>query len=443
MPAVTAAEMERLVALLCVPSVSASDEHAADMVAAAELCADEVRGAGGRVEVRATARHPLVVGEVPPSDGRADAPRVLLYGHYDVQPPGPSELWTTPAFEPTVRDGALYARGASDDKGNLFMLLSAVRRLAEAGRLPVRAAVIVDGEEESGGTSVVDHLAADPEPSVCAIIFDHSMIGPGRPTFCTGVRGMVYLRVTVRTAAADAHSGLFGGAALNAAHALMAVLGAVVAREGRLPGPLAAGVGGVSGVEREVWERLPPGERVLEESGLRPADAMAAAEFYGRTLAAPSLDVHGLDAGEPAVIKTNLVARATATLSLRVAPGQSAAAAADALEGLLEKATPPGADLTIERLAVTEPAVVDPEAPIIRTAVAAIERAIGWPMVPLRSGGTLPVMAALAAQGVPTLLSGFGLPDDGIHAPDEHLRVEHLDVGIRAAEAALTALGSG
>src|SRR5262245_26090181 len=176
MPAVTAAEIERLLALLRVPSVSASPDHAADMAAAAELCADEVRGAGGRVEVLGTAGHPLVVGEVPASDGRPDAPRVLLYGHYDVQPPGPPELWTTPAFEPTVRNGALYARGASDDKGNLFMLLVGMRRLAEAGRLPVRAAVLVDGEEECGGTSAVDKVAVDPEPASCALIFDHSMI---------------------------------------------------------------------------------------------------------------------------------------------------------------------------------------------------------------------------------------------------------------------------
>ncbi|CAN0497412.1 unnamed protein product, partial [Phaeothamnion confervicola] len=186
--------------------------------------AEEIRRAGGTVEVRETAGHPLVVGEVPASSGDPTAARVVLYGHYDVQPPGPLELWTSPPFAPTVRDGNLFARGASDDKGNLFMLIAAVQRLAAAGELPVRAAFVVEGEEESGGTSALDHFANDLEPSLATIIFDSPMIAPGRPAICTGVRGLVARRLRVRSAGGDAHSGLFGGAALNAAHALMAIL---------------------------------------------------------------------------------------------------------------------------------------------------------------------------------------------------------------------------
>ena len=193
-------EYQRLEALLRVPSVSAMPEHAPDMATAAGMIADEIRRAGGEAEIRETPRHPLVLGEVPASPGFPDAPRVLLYGHYDVQPPGDPELWTSPAFEPTVRDGNLYARGASDDKGNLFMLLAAVQRLAAAGELPVRAAFVIEGEEESGGTSALEHFAGDPGPAIGAVIFDSHMIGPGQPTICTGVRGMVFRRIHVSTA---------------------------------------------------------------------------------------------------------------------------------------------------------------------------------------------------------------------------------------------------
>src|SRR5680860_467277 len=162
--------MERLEALLRVPSISALPEHAPDMARAAEMVADEIRRAGGAAEVRPTSGQPLVLGEVASSAGDPDAPRVVLYGHYDVQPAGEPSLWTAPAFEPTVRDGNLYARGASDDKGNLFMLIAAVQRLAAAGELPVRAAFVVEGEEESGGTSALEHFAGDREPALAAVI---------------------------------------------------------------------------------------------------------------------------------------------------------------------------------------------------------------------------------------------------------------------------------
>ncbi len=434
-------ERERLDQLLRVPSVSAIPEHAADMARAAELVAAEVRRAGGTAEVRATDRHPLVVGEVPASGGDPAAPRVLLYGHYDVQPPGPEELWTSPPFEPTVRDGNLYARGASDDKGNLFMLIAAVQRLAAAGELPVRAAFVVEGEEESGGTSALDHFAADAEPALAAVIFDSPMIAPGRPAVCTGVRGMVYRRLRVRTAAGDAHSGLFGGAALNAAHALLRVIDAVAPHEGRLPDALYAGVAPAGPSEVDAWAGLPPGAQALASAGLRPADAGAAEGFYQRTLASPSLDVHGLAAGEPGAVKTNIPGEATATLSLRLAPGQDAAAIAAALDDLLRAAAPAGAELTIEDHGVALPAALDPEHPVLRAAADGIARGTGWRPAPVRLGGTLPVVAVLAGRGIPTILTGFGLPDDAIHAPDEHLREEYLEVGTQAAAGILAALG--
>ena len=433
--------MGRLEALLRVPSVSAIAAHVPDMERAATMVADEVRRAGGSVEVRRAAGHPLVVGEVPASSGDPSAPRVILYGHYDVQPAGALELWTTPPFVPTVRDGNLYARGASDDKGNLFMLIAAVQRLAAAGDLPVRAAFVVEGEEESGGTSALGHFAQDAEPALASIIFDSPMIAPARPAICTGVRGMVYRRVRVRSAGGDAHSGLFGGAALNAAHALMAILAAVAPRQGRLPDALYAGVAPAGPTEVEAWGQLPPGAEALAAAGLRPADAGAGDGFYMRTLASPSLDVHGLACGEPDAVKTIVPGEAMATLSLRLAPGQDAPTIAAALDELLRGAAPVGTELTIEDLGLALPAALDPEHPVLIAAAAAIERATGWRPAPVRLGGTLPVVAVLAARGVPTILTGFGLPDDAIHAPDEHLRVEYLEVGTLAAMEILRALG--
>jgi acetylornithine deacetylase/succinyl-diaminopimelate desuccinylase-like protein len=434
--------MDRLEALLRVPSVSALPEHAPDMRRAAELLAEEVRRAGGQAEVQATARHPLVLGEVPASSGNPGAPRVVVYGHYDVQPPGPPELWTSPPFEPAVRDGALYARGTSDDKGNLFMLIAAVQRLAATGELPVRVSFVVDGEEESGGTSAADHFAADAEPALAVLIFDSPMIGPGRPTLCTGVRGMAYRRVGVRTAAADAHSGLYGGAALNAAHALLAILAAVAPRDGRLPEALYAGVAPAGAAEVAAWNDLPSGHEALAAAGLTPADPGAADGFYMRTLATPSLDVHGLACGEPEAVKTNVPCEATATLSLRLAGGQDADHVAAALDDLLRAAAPEGAEVTIEDLGLAAPAVLDADHPVLVAAADAVQAAIGWRPVPVRVGGTLPVVALLAAKGVPTILTGFGLPDDAIHAPDEHLRVEHLELGTRAGMEILRALGN-
>lgn len=438
----TSDERSRLDALLRVPSISASADHAPHMRTAAEMIASELRAAGADPEVRETAGQPLVLGEVPASAGAASAPRVLIYGHYDVQPPGDPALWTTPAFEPAERDGNLYARGASDDKGNLFMLIAAVQRLAASGELPVHAAFVVDGEEESGGDSAVAHLAAEAGRALACIIFDSPMVAPGRPAICTGVRGLVGRRIRVRTAEGDGHSGIYGGAALSAAHVLMAVLGAVTPRDGRLPDALYEGLAPAGAAEVAAWDALPPGASALADAGLRPADAGAAEGFYARTLAGPSVDVHGLRCGDPSAIATIVPGGAEATLSLRLAPGQDARRMAAAFDGLLRAAVPAGADVQIEDLGVALPAALDPGHPVLRAAARGIEAATGWPAAPVRLGGTLPVVATLAAAGIPTILSGFGLPTDRIHSPDEHIRVEYLETGTRAAMAILTELGA-
>lgn len=439
---VTPDERDRLTKFLSMPSVSAVAEHAPDLARAAEWCANEVRRTGGTAEVRPGAVHPLVVGEIPPSPGHPEAPTVLIYGHYDVQPVGDLDAWASPPFEPTVRDGRLCARGACDDKGCLAMLLFAAQRLATAGRLGVRVRVLIDGEEESGGSSAEDWVAADPDlpDAAAAVIFDGPMIGPDRPAFYVGVRGLVYLRVTVRTAALDAHSGLYGGAAMNAAHVVLTVIEAALPKEGRVPRELLAGVEPPSAAERTVWGSLPPGSDVLAGAGLAPADITAAEEFYLRTTGLPSLDVHGLESGDPAAVATVIPSMARATLSLRLAPGQDGAVVAPLLEKLLRDAAPPGAEVDVENMGTSQPALIDAADPVIWKAADAVEHAIGPRPVPVRIGGSLPIVSALTLRGLPVILSGFYLPDDGIHSPDEGISLNHLDMGTRAAEAILTSL---
>ena len=431
--------MERLYAFLRVPSISARPEHAADMRRAAELCATEVRLAAGTAEVRPGSVHPLVVGDVPASI-ETDA-RVLVYGHYDVQPPEPLDDWESLPFEPTVRGDHLYARGASDDKGHLFMLFRAVQALVAASQLPVHVTFVIDGEEESGGDSAVSWIAADTARVDAAIIFDTPMLAPARPAFYVGVRGSTGLRIAVRTGRAAAHSGLYGGAALNAAHVLVDMLHAVLPRGGRTPVELATGVTPPSAEELAGWELLPPGANALRDAGLVPADDRAAEEFYLRTLALPALDIHGMRVGPDAMDQAIVPETAEATLSVRLAPGQRTADIRPALMALLRGAAPPGAEVALDVTGDAEPALTDASDPALTHAADAVEAAIGWRPVAARIGGSLPVAAAISERGIPLVLSGFYVPEDAIHAPNERIRLDHLTLGARAAVAILLSFG--
>ncbi len=433
-------ERERLFALLRIPSVSALPEHAPDMERAVDLLAIEIARCGGSSDVVRNGGHPLLVGNVPASTD--DAPHVLVYGHYDVQPVGDLGDWESDPFTPEVRNGNLYGRGTSDDKGNLFMLIVAVQRLRAANTLPVHIRFVIDGEEESGGESAVRYVAGDTVPADAAVIFDAPMIGPARAMVCAGLRGLVYRRIRVRTAPRDAHSGLYGGAGLSAAHTLVRILDQLIARNGVLHPDLCVGIAAPAPDERAAWADLPDGASMLSDAGLRPADDRAASDFYRRTVAAPSLEIHGITCGEPDAVKTNLVSEATATLSLRIAPGQDADAVAATLDRLIAASAPEGADVDITRLGTAAPALCDPRDPVIAAAAGAITASTGWPCVPVRSGGSIPIVATLAGRGIPTVLSGFALPDDGIHGPNEHLRESHLEIGTRAAMAIFAAIGS-
>ena len=426
--------MEELFELLRIPSVSADPQHAEDVQRAGEWVRDFIRASGGEAEVQQTENQPLVIGEIRASENADSAPTVIAYGHFDVQPPAPLEGWETPPFEPAVRDGWLYARGVADDKGQLYLLLKAAALLASEGSLPVNVRFTCDGEEESGGHSIVDFLEADERGGDACVIFDGHMLKPGAPVFEIATRGIAYFHVRVRTGERDLHSGLFGGAALNATHALMQVLAAVLPRDGHVPEPLRAGMVRPTDEEIASWSELDPGAEVLAAQGARPTDERAADELYLRTWVEPAVDVHGLSGGSPDLQKTVIPVVAEANVSIRLVPGQDDKAIAAEMERLMREAAPEGADLEIDLLASAPAALVPPDDPAIRLGQEAFERVIGASPLLLRVGGSLPVMSALQKKGVPTILTGFDLPEGNIHSPNERFRVEHIALGVEAAK---------
>lgn len=427
--------LEELYELLRIPSVSADPAHAGDVRTAGEWICDFVRRAGGEAELVETSTFPLAVGEIPASGGNGSAPTVLLYGHFDVQPPAPLELWESDPFEPELRDGYLYARGAVDDKGNSYLLLKAAALLAAEGALPVNVRIAFDGEEETGGHSIVEFLEADERGSDACLIFDSGMPREDVPSFDLGTRGLVYFHVRLRTGRTDLHSGMFGGAALNAVHALMRALEAVVAA----PDALRAGVVPPTDEERRSWEELDPGSAVLAEAGAEPMDGRAAEDFYLRTLAGPSVDVNGILGGEPLLQKTVLPVAAEANVSIRLAPGQDVDEIASAFETLLREAAPAGSELEIERWSAAPAGLISPGSPAVKLAQDAFERALGRRPLLLRTGGTLPIVPALADKGIPTILSGFALPGANVHSPNERLLARYIPLGVAAARETLVA----
>jgi acetylornithine deacetylase/succinyl-diaminopimelate desuccinylase-like protein len=415
--------------LIAIPSVSADPAHAGDVARAADWVAGRIRDAGGEVEIAERDGRPLVLGEVAAATN--GAPAVLAYAHLDVQPPDPLDLWESDPWALTHRDGLLVGRGVADDKAHLFMLLKATELLAAAGELPVTVRFMIDAEEEVGGHSVCDWVDEDTGPADAAIILDGGYATATLPSFCTALRGICYFHVSSRTGERDLHSGMVGGAALNAIEALMRSLTAVLpGPDGRLPEPLRAGI--IPPTESEVagWSALPSGAEELDAQGARPADATAAEEFFRRTTSEPSVSVNGIESGSPHLQKTVLPVEAHANVSIRLAPGQSTAEIAPVFERMLREAAPEGTTLEVVLRSTGEPAHVDPASAAVQLGLDAFEHVLGTRPILTRSGGSIPVAATLASRGVPAIVTGFSRPTAQRHSPNQNFLASALDDGL-------------
>jgi len=433
---------DELAEFLRIPSISADPAHAGDVIRAGEWVCNLVRAASGECELVDWHGQPLAIGEIRASSNAETAPTVICYGHFDVQPPDPLELWDSDPFEPEIRGDYLFGRGTVDDKGQLYMLLSAARELALAGELPVNVRFCCDGEEETGGHSIVEFLEADKRGADAAVIFDSGMIARDVPAFNIATRGVLYFHVTLRTGERDLHSGTFGGAALSAAHALVRMLDSLIAHEGTLVEPLRKGIAEPTAEELASWALLPAGASELSNQGARPKDPRAAEDFYRLTLAEPSLDVNGIATGSPHLQKTVLPVEAVANVSIRLAPGQIVEEIVPEFERLVREGAPRGADVEIELWSAAPPGSVSPDAKALQLGLDAFERALGRRPALIRIGGTLPILPALSSKGIPTVVTGFGLPDSQLHSPNERLVAAYVPLGTAAARELMLAFAA-
>jgi acetylornithine deacetylase/succinyl-diaminopimelate desuccinylase-like protein len=425
-----------------IPSVSADPSHREHVKQAGEWVCDFIRSkCGGTAELTPFGEKELALGEIPASNGAKEAPTVLVYGHFDVQPPAPLDLWESDPFELTIRDDWAYARGITDDKGQVWILLKAAQRLVEQNALPVNLRFACDGEEEIGGTTIVDWIRSDDVRADAGVIFDGGMLRVDVPMFSLSTRGLIAFDVKVTTGDRDLHSGMYGGAALNAIHVLMSALSAVTAGpNGLLPESLRQGIVPPTAQELENWKALPPGAEELALQGARPLDPNAAEQFNIRTMAEPSADVNGIIGGKPGVRNTTLSVQAAGEITVRLAPGQDVNTIGHAVEKLMRDAAPDGADLDIKWAGVPA-GLVRPDAPAVQLGADAFEQVLGVRPLLVRSGGTLPIVPALAEAGIPTVLTGFGLPESNVHSPNEKFLVRYFAQGIDTAAAVFTKFG--
>lgn len=435
-------ELEPLLEFLRIPSISAIEEHAADVRDAASWVTSYIRSAGGQAEVVDWNGHPLVDGLIAARTDAAVAPTVLCYGHFDTQPVEPLELWASDPFSPSIRDDWLYARGVADDKGQLWALLKATADLARNNLLPVNVRFCCDGEEEVGGSSIVEYIDKNSRHPDACVIFDAAMLDSSTPVFTVASRGTIYLHVEVETGSRDLHSGVYGGAALNAVHVLITALNTLIDDDGRPCEALREDVVPPSEDEVKAWEMLPDGDTLLATQGAVPAAAGAGDTFYERTWALPSLDVNGIEGGSPNHTKTIIVSRARANLSMRVAPGQDAKKFAARLAELLTRSVSSPARLDVRVISLCDAANTAIDSEPILLAAAAVERVMGRRPLFLRSGGSLPLMPLLERLGIPTIVTGFDVPEGNIHAPNERMSLTNLTTAVSVAKEMLLSFGS-
>jgi acetylornithine deacetylase/succinyl-diaminopimelate desuccinylase-like protein len=442
--------VEELTELLRIPSVSTDPERVEDVRKAAQFVADELTRIGLEnvrlIETSTAERtgHPLVYGEwlhaAPAADGTAK-PTVLCYGHYDVQPPEPLDEWKSPAFEPEIRDGNLYARGAVDDKGQMWMHVKALESLfvAGAGTLPVNVRVIVEGEEEVGGEGIAafvrehgDQLKAD-----VALVSDTEMFAPDLPTLCVGLRGMIYTELEARGARTDLHSGMYGGAAPNPFVALAQIIAKLKDAEGTIliPG-FYDKVAKPTEAELQAWKALPFDEEEYREAEVGSVTLTGEPGYsvLERTWARPTLDVHGMPGGfVGAGAKTVIPAKAVAKVSLRLVPEMTPAESFAQYKAYVESIVPAGVTVEVRLIHSGDPIVVSTDNLFVAKATEAMHTVFNKETVFVRGGGSIPIVGDFVRElGIPTVMMGFGLPDDNLHAPNEKFNLSNFHRGIES-----------
>ena len=430
--------LDELKALLRIPSVSTLPEHKADVRRAAQVLAAELGRIGmENARLIETAGHPLVYADWLHAPGK---PTALLYGHYDVQPPDPLDEWLSPPFEPAERNGNLYARGAVDDKGQMYMHVKALESLlASEKKLPLNVRVILEGEEEVGGEGIASFVAAHPPELKAdfALVSDTEMFAPGLPTLCVGLRGMIYTEIEVRSARTDLHSGMYGGAAPNAFVTLAQIIARLKDESGRI---LIPGIYGniipPSPEELAAWKSLPFDEEHYRETevGSRELVGEPGYSVLERTWARPTLDVHGMPGGfTGAGAKTVIPAKATAKVSIRLVPGMTPAGTFALYREYIQKITPSGVDVDIRLIHSGDPCLIPVDNPYIQAATAALHEIWGKDTVFIRSGGSIPIVGDFARHlKLPSVMMGFGLPDDNLHAPNEKFLISNFYQGIES-----------
>jgi len=430
--------LEELKALLAIPSISALPEHAADVKRCAEWCADEMRRVGlENVRLMPTPGNPVVYGDWLHAEG---APTILFYGHYDVQPVDPLNLWTSPPFEATVRDGEIYARGSADDKGQVFMHLKAVEaHIKQNGRLPVNMKFILEGEEEVGSANLDDFIRAHKNELAgdVVVISDSAMFARGVPSICYGLRGLVYFQVDLRGSSTDLHSGSFGGAVANPGLVLAQMLAQMKDRGGRIKIPgFYDDVVPLQEEERQAWATLPFSEKQYKKDfGIPKVFGESGYSTLERTWARPTFEVNGLLSGFTGEgAKTVLPAVAMAKVSMRLVPNQDPDKIAKLFETHITTIAPKTVEIKVTRMHGGKPWMTAYDNPFVQAAGRAIERGFGRKPVFTREGGSIPVVSTFQEElGLPSVLFGVGLPDENAHAPNEKLDVANFHNGIIAS----------
>ncbi|MEO7457039.1 MAG: dipeptidase [Gemmatimonadaceae bacterium] len=441
------ARMEReLFDYLRIPSVSARSEHDADTARAAEWTAQSLRDAGLTATVHPTKGHPVVVGEW--RSAPAGAPTVLVYGHYDVQPAEPLDLWTSPPFEPSVRDGRVYARGSVDDKGQLFLHVKALEaHLKTRGRLPVNIIVLAEGEEEVGSVHLAEFIEAHKAELECdsVVISDSAMFAPGLPSILSSLRGLAYFEINVTGPAQDLHSGSYGGAVVNPAMALAKILATLHDADGRItiPGFYDAVRDWPAGVIAQMKTLPFSDETFRAEAGSPALGGENGYTVLERLWTRPTCEVNGLLSGYTGEgAKTVLPSKAMAKVSCRLVPDQDPAEIERLMAAHVAKVAPAGVTVEVTHLHGGRPWRADLEGPLFDAARRALGAAFGREPVITGEGGSIPVVGDFGRiLGAPVLLVGFGLPGENAHAPDEWMSLENFTKGMRAIAALWDELG--